>query len=140
MTEWNVKTIIAGYDGSPGADRAIELAAALAKTYAAKVVVVSAFPPYPKLTVPKPTDDLGIKEAIDLAGIAVERLRERGVEAEPDAPEGPSADAILNAAEAREADLIIVGGLGHSRVAGLLLGSTSENVARHSTIPVLIAR
>ena len=35
-------------------------------------------------------------------------------------------------------DLIVVGSRGHSGIAGLLLGSTTDYVARHAKVPVVI--
>ena len=63
-----------------------------------------------------------------------------GISAETDVLEGPPAEALLNAAEAHEADLIVVGSRGFGQFKGLLLGSTSDHVVHYATIPVLVAR
>ena len=67
------------------------------------------------------------------------KLRAAGIEAEPEALEGPAGDALLRVAETRDADLVVVGRRGHGLVAGLLLGSTSEYVVRRAKVPVLVA-
>ena len=55
-------------------------------------------------------------------------------------PPGPPAEAILNLAEVREIDLIIMGTRGLSRLAGVLLGSESQKVISHADCPVMLAR
>jgi nucleotide-binding universal stress UspA family protein len=47
---------------------------------------------------------------------------------------------LLQAAEEHQADLIVVGARGLGPIRGLLLGSVSLWIARHSTRPVLVAR
>jgi nucleotide-binding universal stress UspA family protein len=47
---------------------------------------------------------------------------------------------ILDVARLHEADVVCLGNSGHSRFARLLLGSTAENVIRHSPVPVLVTR
>jgi nucleotide-binding universal stress UspA family protein len=52
--------------------------------------------------------------------------------------EGAAAEAILNAANARKSDLIIMGSRGHGGLTGLLVGSTSQKVVAHAHCPVMI--
>lgn len=50
--------------------------------------------------------------------------------------EGQAADAIC--AEAKDADLLIVGSRGFGGFRGLLLGSVSQQCAHHAPCPILI--
>jgi nucleotide-binding universal stress UspA family protein len=68
--------------------------------------------------------------AVSRPGLAVERRILRG---------RPSM-AILAEATQWPADLIILGSRGHSRIASMLLGSTSAEVVDHAPCPVLVAR
>lgn len=52
--------------------------------------------------------------------------------------EGPPAAALIEAAG--EDDLLVVGSRGHGGFTGLLLGSVSEQCARHARSPVVIVR
>ena len=52
--------------------------------------------------------------------------------------EGPMAEAIMNVAESRGADLIVIDAWGKSNLEGLLLGSVSPKVIHHDTCPVLV--
>ncbi|CAG2129017.1 universal stress protein [Cupriavidus numazuensis] len=47
---------------------------------------------------------------------------------------------IINAAEDRACDVIFMASHGRSGIAGLLLGSETQKVLTHSTIPVLVFR
>jgi len=49
-------------------------------------------------------------------------------------------DAILDAAEKRKTDLIVLGTHGYGRVKRLLLGSVAENVVRDAKVPVFLVR
>jgi nucleotide-binding universal stress UspA family protein len=53
---------------------------------------------------------------------------------------GDPADKIVKYADETNADLIVIGGRGHGRLARVLLGSVSERVARHSKRSVLIVK
>jgi len=48
-------------------------------------------------------------------------------------------EAILNAAEARGCDLIFIASHGRRGIKGLMLGSQTEKVLQHTTIPVLVS-
>ena len=134
------RRILLAYDGSEGADKARELALTLARGGDVPVTVVVAFHALPRVTTPSTDDVEEIHEARALAEKVVQGLRDAGVEAEPDVLEGPAAEAILNAAEARGADLIVIGSRGLSQFKGLLLGSVSDRVIQHAGVPVLVAR
>ena len=51
---------------------------------------------------------------------------------------GAPVDALVDLAEEMNADLLVVGNVGLSTIAGRLLGSVPANVARRSRIDVLI--
>lgn len=50
------------------------------------------------------------------------------------------ADRILAESEIAEVNMIVVGARGQSAIARFLLGSVAESVARHASVPVLVAR
>ena len=49
-------------------------------------------------------------------------------------------EAILGAAEAQGCDLIFMASHGHRGLTGLIVGSVTQKVLSHSTIPVLVFR
>ena len=149
MEDWKIKTILLGYDGSAGAKKAADLAAALARQNGARIVVMTAFPHASRLLqlVKGPTymgkaeGEVGPESiaASETAEALVQQYQAAGLAAEADVLEGPASEAMLRAAEAHGADLIVLGRRGHGVTAGLLLGSTSEYVVRRAMAPVLVA-
>ena len=49
-------------------------------------------------------------------------------------------EAIIKIAKRKKCDLIIMGSHGRGGVAGILLGSVTQKVLSHSTLPVLVLR
>jgi nucleotide-binding universal stress UspA family protein len=82
---------------------------------------------------------LADKEA-ERCGPVAEALAAVGVEADTDVLEGENAaTTLLKEAQARKADVIVVGSQGQGLLEGLL-GSTGNKVARLSKCPVLLLR
>jgi len=48
-------------------------------------------------------------------------------------------EALLAQAQAMQADLLVMGAWGHSRVSELILGGTTRHVLKHARLPVLLA-
>jgi nucleotide-binding universal stress UspA family protein len=67
-------------------------------------------------------------------------LAREGVKVTAEMRTGAPAREIISAAEEIQADLIVVGSQGLSGVSRFLLGSVSNNVARHAGRPVLVGR
>jgi len=67
-------------------------------------------------------------------------LRERGFEVDVRVETGLAVDTIKSVAEEIGADLIVVTNLGKGAVAGRLLGSTAEQLAPATGLPVLVER
>lgn len=138
MSEWDIKTIVLGYDGSAGADKALGLATTLARQHKARVVVVTAY----ELKSPD-TDGYRWADlrdsATEVAQKAVAALAEAGADAEVEVSDGAAGDVLLSTANSRNADLIVIGRRGQGLIAELLLGSVSEYVVRRAKVPVLVA-
>jgi nucleotide-binding universal stress UspA family protein len=137
-----MKTIVVGYDETEPATRALERTAELAKAFGAKVVVTSVAPALVGAVAARgvgpvdPVDDPALhREELDHAAAF---LGERGIEAECFLSLGDPAGEIVELAESRGADLIVVG----TREPGLLdrlLGlSVSGSVQRKAHCDVLI--
>ena len=67
-----------------------------------------------------------------------ERLKEEGIAVENDMAYGLPADEILNYAEQKQVDLIVMSTHGRSGISRWFSGSVSEKIVRQSLIPVLI--
>jgi nucleotide-binding universal stress UspA family protein len=68
----------------------------------------------------------------------VRRARTDGVDATFLVWEGDPAEAIIAAAEAEDADCIVLGSRGRNSLGRILLGSTSSRVAEAATCPVQV--
>jgi nucleotide-binding universal stress UspA family protein len=65
-------------------------------------------------------------------------LADSGLKATLREPNGPVVEEILREADARNADLIVMGTHGHGAMYNLLVGSVTEGVLKHSVRPVLL--
>ena len=114
------------YDGSPKAQEALFVAAHLAKRGQLSLTVITFT-----------EDDL---DSSQLLSDAAAYLESWGVEATLVQQDGPVANALLQAADARRSDLILMGGYGHSPIVELVSGSVVDQVLRSSKQPVLLCR
>lgn len=147
-----MKTILAGYDGTRSAERALERVVELARAFDSRVVVVSVAAPAPLTTAP---GAFGLApyyapRTLELEERADEALWERhrgrvealfaaaGVPVEFTGATGRPADEIVELAERHDADLIVVGTREPGFVERLLGGSVSQGVARQARCDVLI--
>lgn len=137
----SVHTIVVGVDPSDGSDQAVRWAAELAGQLRAKVVAVHAFEPLAYLgKVDPPIDFHALRVACerDLDEQWCAPLRAAGVRFEARVVEGTPVEALVDAAEAADADLVVVGARGQSTLRGLVLGSTSLKLPHSTTRPVCI--
>ncbi len=137
------KNILLAVDGSTHAERAAQIAAELARCNQATLRVVVAYDPVPDY-LGEPNLQMAISARINEAESILQKALEIIGDLDP-APhtsilEGPPAEAILNVADARQVDLIVMGSRGLGRLTGLLLGSQSQKVVSHAKCPVLIVR
>lgn len=125
-----MKTIVLAYNDTEGSNRALERAAELAKLYGARIVATSVVPVL-----------VGAERSADPGAElqkAEAQLREHGLEVELVEAVGEIGEAIIEVAESREADLIVIGTRELSQVERLLGHSVSETVQRMARCDVLI--
>jgi nucleotide-binding universal stress UspA family protein len=141
--------IVIGTDGSDTAKEAVRQASELAKMLGARMHLVSAYEPVPegrlreeRQEVPEdlqwmvnPRED--VNATLEETG---EQLQDQGLEVEIHAREGDPADAILDVAEEKGADLIVVGNKGMTGAKRFLLGSVPNKVSHHAPCSVMIIR
>jgi nucleotide-binding universal stress UspA family protein len=141
--------IVVGTDGSDTATQAVQQAVALARAVGAQMEIVSAYEPVPAQRLHQERGDVtedpqwSIKrrEEVDATlETAATLAREAGVRFATYARQGDPADAILDVAEERNADLIIVGNKGMSGAKRFLLGSVPNRISHYAPCSVLIIR
>jgi nucleotide-binding universal stress UspA family protein len=143
------KSIVVGTDGSETATQAVRQAVDLASAVGASLELVSAYEPVPsqrlrqeKLEAPEDLQwAINPREDVDATlEAAAAEARAKGVTVNTYARQGDPADAILDVAEEREADLVIVGNKGMTGAKRFLLGSVPNKVSHHAPCSVLIIR
>ncbi len=143
------KSIVVGTDGSDTAMQAVQQAVELAAAVGAKIDLVCAYEPVPqhRLSAERreaPEDlqwAINPREDVDATlESAAEVARGAGVQAEVFPRQGDPADAILDVAEERGSDLIVVGNKGMTGAKRFLLGSVPNKVSHHAPCSVMIIR
>ncbi|MCU0266309.1 MAG: universal stress protein [Actinomycetia bacterium] len=138
--------IIVGHDGSASADRALVWAAEEARLRGLPLRVVRAWSitsaPRPQGVEPGVVPSMEeFAEAVRgqlAADVATVLGAAPGVEVTLHPVHGAAAGALV--AASGRAELLVVASRGHGGFAGLLLGSTSEQVVRHADCPVVVLR
>ena len=143
------KCILIPTDGSEFCERAIRHGVDLAKHLQATVIGVTVTQPLhtgtPRAMIPasiagmihaetvkQAAEKLSvIEQAAKASGVVVELVRESN-----DHPW----EAIVNTAKAKGCDLIVMASHGQRGVSALILGSETQKVLTHSTVPVLVVR
>ena len=151
------KRILVAYDGSEQARRAMDYAVDVASSCKAALIVLTVVP---KITIPVfPDENLGsypvnaspewadyqerlgatYKKSLDEAVADVKKHHPK-LPIEADLLEGRPSATIVEEAERRQADLIVIGSRGIGGISGWLLGSTSRRVVESCTKPVLVIK
>ena len=131
------RRILVGWNGSPQAVRALD--AALPFLRRADSVIVASFGRATE-SAAESAAELAAESAADSAWLPP-YLKRQGVDA--DIVHGAAGldvgEGLLSMAAERGADMLVMGGYGHTRVRELLLGGATRTVLRAMTVPVLLA-
>ncbi|NLG59803.1 MAG: universal stress protein [Gammaproteobacteria bacterium] len=136
-------------DGSPLSDAALERGLALARELGAKVTILTVVEPFYMFTASEEhlgeTREQYEKFAREAARGILQSAKERAAELGLDAKvklvgsEHPD-QAIIDAVDEHGCDLVAMASHGRRGVNALLLGSVTQRVLAHSTVPVLVFR
>ncbi len=133
------RTIVLGYDGSVGANYALDKAVELAKLEGARIVVVFAY------EIPAAyggeTGDYrrAVREVAERAtAAAVPQLEEAGLEYELELVAERPVQGLVDVAERTGASMIVVGTNGEHPIKGVVLGSVPQKLLHVSPVPVLV--
>ena len=142
------KRIIVPLDGSNRAERAIPIAARIARASEGSIILLSI------VTIPleigsqviplsgfsSTTLDNDINAATNYLAAIARRDELDGIGLKMKVLTGSAAQKILDVVEEEQADLIVMCSHGITGIKRLMLGSVAEKVARHSTVPLLVLR
>jgi nucleotide-binding universal stress UspA family protein len=141
--------ILIATDGSDLAEKALAEGISLAKALASQVTIVTVTEPWTtqvtgEAAIAFPFDEYDKAVSANAAEVlskARETARKAGLPcATIHVKERRPADGILETAKAKSCDLIVVASHGRRGLTRLLLGSQTQDIVTHSTIPVLICR
>jgi nucleotide-binding universal stress UspA family protein len=142
------KRILVPTDGSEITGRAVATALGLAKVVGAEIFTLCVKEPFPYGAVaemqPTPPQEFfdaqertaaknvrTVIDACDAAGIACHAQTVEGLQ---------PWEAIVEHAAEQHCDLLVMGSHGRSGLASLFLGSETQDVLKHTTLPVLVVR
>ena len=138
-------SVVVGYDGSDGSERALQWAVEEAKLRAVPLKIAVVWE--------EPMVDMGFGGGAIIDPTLAEVMKDRGeqiaaqgrelvansgLEVSAEAVVGPAASALVEASE--RAELLVTGSHSKRGVAEILLGSTSSQVATHSKCPTVVVR
>jgi nucleotide-binding universal stress UspA family protein len=122
-----MKKILVAYDGSENASKALSLAAHFASNLKLPLVIMNV----------NDSEEEGrsiLSEAREyLNAYQIPKLEDKIVQ-------GVADERIVQISSELNADLIVMGSYGHSRIREAILGSTTVQTMRKATVPVLMAR
>jgi len=142
------KRILFPTDGSDITRKALQSAIGLARLTGAELQVLSVKEPFPYSAIsemqPVPPQEFYDAQERVAAGRVKEALAAAlaaGIKAQGETVEALHAwEAILDQAKLRDCDLVVMASHGRRGFSALLLGSETQKVLTHSTLPVLVVR
>ena len=141
--------IVVAVDGSESSNKVYDMAAQLAKLSNGKLIIVHVVMP------PLPVGGLFYTDASSIDKLRIDSeeagrrllqnyseksINEYKIAVETTLTQGYPPDAIIREADAKGADLIVVGSRGFSGAKQFFIGSVPNSVLHHSRIPVLLVK
>lgn len=136
------RKILVGYDGSASGRKAFDAALDLAAKHGAELYVLSVVRP------PEIGDDVETEAVIEssrqyhrhMLAELKSSIAAKGVKTHFEVSVGHPAEQIIYDADRHDADLIVVGDRGRSKLVRIMLGSVSKQVVQHAGRAVLVVR
>ena len=139
-----IQSIMVAADGSDSSNRAIDTAAALAKTEGARLTIVTVVTPVAE-SIKREFQRIegNMSDPAEAAGqIILADARQRAGWADIKAKTillwGDPAEALINAIMSEKIDAVVVGRRGRGQLAGLLLGSVSQKLVSLSPCMIVV--
>ena len=132
--------IVCGTDFSATATEAVNIAAALARRFETRLLLVHVDQLHRSLVSdPIIIESAALQTRCELDREA-QRLRDSGTDVKGKVLAGSAFDQLVTTATNAKARLIVIGALGHGLARRLLVGSVAERTAESSPIPTLVVR
>ena len=120
------RNILIPYDGSVNSNRALPYAGYFSSNFKSIAHVF--------------TVDNSLESANVILTEGKNYLQSYDIDIQTKARNGHADEEILNYANEKDMDLIVMGAYGHTRIKEAILGSTTEGVMRNATIPLLLVK
>jgi nucleotide-binding universal stress UspA family protein len=144
-------TVLVATDGTNDSDGAVDAALDLAHDTGARLLVLTVVPEGsaeesgegdegPSRESSSRDEDDEVTQASDRTNGVVDHAIEWGLDAQPLIWEGEPGEAIVAAATSEGADVIVIGTSSKSGVGRILLGSVTDHVVQHASMPVMVVR
>ncbi len=143
------KHILIPTDGSELSEKAVEVGLGVAKSWGARATLLTVSAPFHVMAAEafvmvesqEQYVAAATAEAAAILTSAIHRAQSCGVEAERvHVFQDHAYEAIIETAEQRGCDLIVMASHGRRGIAALLLGSETSKVLTHTKVPVLVCR
>jgi len=139
-----MKLILCAVDFSPASINSARYAAGLSIALEAKIILVHVYEP-PVMYMDVPMTDLRdadglLLEAVEkkVQSLGIKLMKEfKGLRCEARLLKGIAAEQIVGICGKQNADLLVIGSTGGSRLIRMLMGSTSSRLIRETNCPVL---
>jgi nucleotide-binding universal stress UspA family protein len=136
-----LKRIMVALDGSRLAEQTLPFASALARAFDAEIILLRVVE-MPTVAPSRAIDsfDWRVQRTAAIAYLrkVKRRLREEGIEVDLDVTDGRACEEILELADAREVDLLVLGSHGVGGLTEFRMASTAHKVAYASDVSVLM--
>ena len=123
-SEAQIRRFIVAYDGSPHARSALQFATSLGEAWLVPFEVVT----------------VAVDDGQRIIDEARSYLEAHELNVDFTIQVGDPRDTLVDFARERDADLMVMGAFGHSKVRELFLGSTTHYILNHAPCPLLLAR
>jgi nucleotide-binding universal stress UspA family protein len=142
------KRILLPTDGSDITAKAVETALSLARLTGAELFVIGVKEPFPYSAIsemqpvpPQEFYDAQERMAVERVKVVTDAAMAAGLKCQGHTVEALHPwEAILDHAKTQGCDLVVMASHGRRGVSALLLGSETQKVLTHSTLPVLVVR
>jgi len=137
--EMHLRKILVGCDFSPDARLAVDYGLSLAQEFQAELHLAHAVKPALSKTALQQSQELRARLEEKLDGMLPEACRE-WCAAHTAVLDGEPYIELMNYAKEQDIDIIVLGIRGHTLWEKLLVGSTTDRLIRHASLPVLAVR
>ena len=135
-----MKKILVGFDGSEGAEQALNRAMMMIDTYGEMIILAVVPSPYEKTFVDEDMYQNLKKKAKNLVDNLITDIGQHEYNVTGIVEEGDPASIIIDIASRENVDLIVLGSKGQSELGQYLIGSVANKVVQYAAKPVMVVR